>query len=99
MKIVRIQYQVRENFVQLNKMNLHAMMSDLQSNPIEGMHYSIFYLGDGRFMHLNSIEDEEAEKELSSRDTYRAFLMGLDASDPLAKLTQEDMDYVGSNVA
>lgn len=99
MKIVRVQYQVRENFVQLNKMNLHAMMSDLQSNPIEGMHFSAFYLGEGRFMHLNSLEDDEAGKELSSRDTYRAFLMGLEASDPLMKLMQEDMDYVGSNVA
>lgn len=99
MKIIRVQYQVREDYIRMNKANVRAVMRDLQNDPIEGMHYSCFYLGDGRFMHLNSSEDEEASRELSSRETFMAFQMGLKASDPILSPQAEEMEFVGSNIA
>lgn len=60
MKAVRVQYTVQEGFVEQNKSNIAAVMQDLRDNPIDGMNYSSYYLGEGKFMHLNVMANPEA---------------------------------------
>lgn len=98
MKAVRVQYTVKEEYVEQNKVNIRAVMNDLRENPISGMSYSTYYLGEGRFMHLNVMSDPNAGGQLNERQAFTDFRMALKGSGPLSPPNQEDLEVVGSNL-
>lgn len=97
MKAVSVQYQVHEDYVSQNQSNIRAVMEDLRANPIEGMHYSTYYLGEGKFMHINIARDQETLSRLGEREAFNQFRMGLRESGPLAPPQQENLEVIGSS--
>ncbi len=97
MKAVRVQYIVNEDYVDTNKANVQAVMDDLRANPIEGMNYSTYYLGEGRFMHLSVSSNPESGKLLSERESFAHFRSSLQQSSPVEPPKAEDMDLVASS--
>lgn len=97
-KSVRVQYQVIESYVEQNKANIKLVMEDLRSNPIEGMAYASYYLGEGKFMHLNHVNNEQANPELAAREIFNKFRAALKESGPIAPPKSEYLELVGSNV-
>ena len=97
MKIIRVQYTVKENYVDQNKTNIKAVMDDLRATPIEGMHYSSYYLGDGKFMHFSRSKDAETAAQLNNRELFNKFRTELKASGPIESPKAEDLELVGSN--
>ena len=99
MKIVRVQYTVKPEFVAQNRANIEAVMSDLKRNPIEGMRYSCFLLPDGgSFMHLNIARDQTAIDELTGREPFKEFQKQLKASGPVSPPKPEDLTLVGAGI-
>jgi hypothetical protein len=98
MKALRVQYTVKSEFVDQNKKNIQTVMDDLRSDPIENLMYSSFYLGEGKFMHLNVSNDPEANKKLSDRNSFTSFRVALEESQPIAPPKSEDLELVGSNI-
>ena len=97
MKAVRVQYTVKPEYVDQNKANVKAVMDDLRNNPINGMHYATYYLGDGRFMHVNVVRDGDTASLLGQRDSFNYFRNELKSSGPIEPPKSEDIDVVGSN--
>lgn len=97
MKIVRVQYQVKEEYVAQNKANIEKVMQALRDQRVDGMTYSSYYLGDGRFMHLNHIREASAQEALSNLQEFNDFRMALKASGPIQPPQSEELDMVGVN--
>ena len=98
MKSVRVEYKVKSAYVEKNKTNISAVMMDLRENPIKGMNYVSYYLGEGKFMHLSNSMNEEVASQLSKRDLFNKFRMELKASEPLEEPISIELTVVGSNV-
>jgi hypothetical protein len=98
MKTVRVQYQVRTEYVDQNKANIQAVMKDLKDNPIDGMLYAAYYLGDGNFMHVNSMVNPEAGSALNARESFTHFRTSLKASQPVQPPQSVDIELVGVNL-
>lgn len=98
MKIVRVQYTVKPEYVEQNRKNIQAVMADLQANPIEGLRYTTFQLPDGNsFMHLNLSTSAEALAQFRERASFQTFRTALKASEPLSPPKAEDLTLVGAS--
>lgn len=97
MKATRTQYVVHFDYIAKNEDNIRAVMEDLKENPIEGMHYEAFNLGEGKFMHVNVCENDAAMDQLSKRDSFTRFRNDLRESNPLVEPRSRNIDCVGSN--
>jgi hypothetical protein len=42
MKVIRVQYTVKESYVGQNKANIEKVMSDLRANPVDGFIYASY---------------------------------------------------------
>jgi hypothetical protein len=70
MKAVKVQYTVREDYVETNKRNIEAVMSELRGLNNLGLKYSSFLLDDGKtFVHFNMYRDEQTIAEITNK-TY-----------------------------
>ena len=94
---VRVQYQVQEDYVEQNKSNIKAIMDDLRNDPIDGMNYSTYYLGDGKFMHLNVSHDQQTRDLLGQRASFQNFRSALKESGPLSPPESQELEIVGSS--
>lgn len=72
-------------------------MSDLRNNPIEGLAYSAYHIGDGQFMHLSISSDEGATGLLNQRESFQKFRTELKGSGPLSPPDQATPEFVGAN--
>lgn len=97
MKVIRVSYTVQEEYIEHNKANIRAVMADLMVNPIDGMNYSSYYLGGGKFMHLNKADSEEMTKELGQREAFVHFRTELKGSQPISPPHQDECQLIGSN--
>ena len=53
MKAVKVQYTVRENYVETNKKNIKAVVSELRNMGDKGVKYSVFTEDNGQsFVHF-----------------------------------------------
>ena len=97
MKIVRVQYTVKPEYVEHNARNIQAVMADLKANPIEGLRYSTYKLPDGNsFMHLNISNTEEALANFNELESFKKFRMELKASGLVSPPKAEDLTLVGA---
>ena len=98
MKAVKVQYTVREDYVEQNKANIRKVMERLRLEPIIGMMYSSFTLADGNtFVHINIAKDEATMAMLSEVAEFGTFRKELKESGTLAPPTSEDLNLVGAN--
>jgi hypothetical protein len=74
MKVTRIQYTVRAEFVEANKRNIDAVMRELRASRNNDIKYAVYLQQDGRtFMHVVHQGTAEAERFPTSLESFKAF--------------------------
>ncbi len=97
MKAVKVQYTVKEEYVEQNKANIEKVMKRLRENPIEGMLYSSYTLDDGQtFVHINMAKNGETLSMLNEVEEFTNFRMALKASEPLNPPKSENLNLVAA---
>ncbi len=97
MKAVKVQYTVKESYVETNKQNIQAVMAELKRINNPGIKYSSFLLDDGKtFVHFGMYADEEALSVVSSLDVFQKFRQELKGSQPESPPKADDLTLVGS---
>jgi hypothetical protein len=97
MKIVKVEYQVKPDFVETNKQNILKLMDALKAKNITHFRYSSYYLGEGKFMHYHVINGEDF-LELNEMQECKDFLAALKGSQPIIAPRPIGMELVGSNL-
>ncbi|WP_184546240.1 hypothetical protein [Mucilaginibacter sp. FT3.2] len=81
MKIVRVQYTTRAQFVATNEANIAGIVAQLKQLNHPGIKYGAWLLPDGKtFMHFDQLENEEAHQVLQSLASFKKFADELWAS-------------------
>ena len=84
MKAVKVEYTVKQEFVEQNKENIKRVMDKLKENPIPGMMYSTYMKDDGKtFVHINIAKDAETLSKLNDVAEFGEFRKALKESDPI----------------
>ncbi len=97
MKAVKVQYRVKQEYIDTNKANIQKVMAALKANPIEGMYYATFTLDDGQtFVHINMSKDAETMSKLQNLEEFKSFRMALKASEPLVPPKSEALNLVAA---
>lgn len=97
MKFVKVEYQVRPDYVATNQQNIRTVMAALRAKKITSFWYSSYYLGDGKFMHTNLTVGDDFT-ELNELPEFKDFLAALKESGPLVPPKLTDMELVGANM-
>lgn len=98
MNAVKVQYTVKESFVETNKANIRQVMHDLRALNSPGIRYSTFMLEDGKtFIHFAFRINEDAQKTLSDLPSFQEFQRQLRASEPESPPQAENLSLVGSS--
>lgn len=98
MKAVKIQYTVQSPFVDTNVANIRKVMEALKANPIDGLSYTAFQLGDGQmFMHVVVARDDEAQSKIPQLPEFEAFQNALKESNPVSPPSPEELSVVGTS--
>jgi len=78
MKIIKVQYTVKPEYVEENKKKIKAVMGELKALNNPYVKYSSSILEDGKsFMHMVIYNGEEASHLPSSLDSFKDFQAGL----------------------
>ena len=81
MKVVRVQYTVRPEFVDTNQKNIAAIVLELKMLAHTGIKYYVWLLADGKtFMHFDQFENEKMHLELQNLASFKKFADDLDSS-------------------
>jgi hypothetical protein len=95
---VKVQYTVKDEYVETNKANIQQVMADLREINSPNIVYSAFLLEDGKsFVHLVLRVDDEAQKVVSELPSFQEFQRQLRESGPEAPPTAENLTLVGSS--
>jgi hypothetical protein len=98
MNAVKVQYTVKEAYVQTNKANIQRVMADLREINNPDIQYSSFLLEDGKsFVHFVMRANDEAQKSLSELPSFQEFQRQLKESGPEAPPNAENLTLVGSS--
>jgi len=97
MKSVKVQYTVKEEYVETNKKNIEQVMSDLRKLNNPGIKYNSFLLNDGKtFVHFAMYSNQESMSIVNNLDSFKNFQMGLKESQPETPPKAEDLTLVAS---
>lgn len=97
MKAVKVQYTVKPEYVETNKVNIEQVMTRLRKEPITGMQYASFLLDDGQtFVHINMAKDQATLNKLQELKEFNDFRMALKASGPVAPPKSENLNLVAA---
>ncbi|WPU97077.1 hypothetical protein SNE25_16260 [Mucilaginibacter sabulilitoris] len=81
MKIVRVQYTTRPDYVAINQQNIAAVVAELKVLNHPGIKYGTWLLPDGKtFMHFDQFESEAAHLILQELSSFKKFAEELEAS-------------------
>ena len=95
---VKVQYTVKEEYVETNKANIRQVMADLREINNTDLHYSDFLLNDGvTFFHLVMRVNDKAQKTVSELPSFQEFQRQLKESGPEVPPNAEPLTYVGSS--
>ena len=98
MNAVRVQYKVKEEYVETNKANIRQVMADLREINNPDITYSAFLLDDGKtFVHLVLRVDDAAQKTLSDLPSFQEFQRQLKESGPEVPPQAENLTLVDSS--
>ena len=99
MKIVRVTYTAKPEYVEHNQNNIKKVMSDMQAIGNPGINYNACLGADGKsFTHTAFFNSEEDEKVLLGLPAFIHFQQELRASGPETPPKQELLTLVGSTV-
>ncbi len=93
MKAVKVEYQVKPEFIEENKSNIARVLEALRRRQSVSMLYSVFYLGEGRFLPVNVAAADFSE--LTGLAEFQAFQAALKKSDPILKPVAADLETIG----
>ena len=98
MKAVKVQYTVRPEYVEQNKVNVRKVMDALKANPIVGMQYSTYTDASdpNTFIHINMCVDQETMSKLTELEEFKAFRNALQQSGPVSPPKQTKLNLVGA---
>lgn len=98
MKVVKVQYTVKNEYIEENKKNIAKVMDVLKSNPIEGMQYSSFTDEENpsTFVHINMAKDSETLSKINNIKEFKDFQQALKASQPLSPPKAVKLNLVAS---
>ncbi len=98
MRIVKVTYTARPEFVAKNSENINAVMSELRALGNAGIRYSTYLGDDGKtFMHFAHFADELLPQVLFGLESFKTFQQQLKESNPEAPIKQEVMTMVASS--
>ena len=98
MNAVKVQYTVKEEYVETNQANIRRVMADLKKLNQPDIKYSAFLLDDGRsFVHFVMRVDDEAQKTLSELPSFQEFQRQLRESEPEVAPKAENLTLVGTS--
>lgn len=81
MKVVRVMYTARPEYVATNQVNIAGIVNELKQLGHPGIKYGTWLLPDGKtFMHFDQFEDEAAHEVLTSLESFKKFATELEAS-------------------
>jgi hypothetical protein len=97
MKIVRVTYTTRAEYVAQNESNIRTVMADLRQLNNSGIVYNACLNADGKtFVHTAFFKSDEDQKILGTIASFKTFQEQLKASMPEAPPKQEILTLVGS---
>ncbi len=97
MKIIRVQYKVKPEYVVHNQENIKAVMADLRKLNNPNIKYTSFLLDDGQtFMHFAMYPDEATSQILNGVESFNKFRQELKASEPIEPPVSVNMSMVAS---
>jgi hypothetical protein len=97
MKAVKVQYTVKDEYVEMNKINIQKVMDELAEINNPGVRYSAFVLNDGNtFVHFAMYPDEETMSIVNNLETFISFRQQLKESQPEIPPKAEDLNLVAS---
>lgn len=97
MRIIRVSYRVRDEFVEVNKQNIEKVMSDLRAMNNPDIKYATFLEPDGKtFMHFAMYPNEETLQILENLNSFNSFRRELKESRPEVPPKQTDLSLVAS---
>jgi len=74
MKVTRVQYTVRSEFVEENRQNIDAVMRELRALGNNEVRYAVYLHDDGKtFMHLVHQNSAQAERLPTSLESFKHF--------------------------
>ena len=74
MKVTRVQYTVRSEFIEENKSTIDAVMRELRTLANSDVQYAVYLHGDGKtFMHLVHQNSADAERLPTSLNSFKHF--------------------------
>ena len=98
MKIVRVQYTAKQEYVEQNKENISRVMDELRKLNNPGIKYSVFMLNDGKsFMHFAMFDSEENQKIHNNLDSFKRFTSELRANGLETQPISESLSLVDSS--
>ena len=97
MNAVKVQYTVKESYVETNKQNIRKVMEALRATNHPDIKYSAFLQDDGQtFVHFVMRANEEAAQILSNLEAFQQFQQQLKASQPEVPPKAENLNLVAS---
>ncbi|KAA3658159.1 MAG: hypothetical protein DWQ04_25990 [Chloroflexi bacterium] len=97
MNAVKVQYTVKEEFVETNKQNIARVMQALRELNNPDIKYSTFLLDDGKtFVHIAMRANEAANEILPNMEAFKEFQQQLRASQPELPPKAENLTLVAT---
>ncbi|MEP7264568.1 MAG: hypothetical protein ABI772_08720 [Bacteroidota bacterium] len=97
MKIVKVTYTTKAEFVEQNQSNIKMVMSDLQKSNHAGINYNACLSADGKtFIHTAFFNTDDDQKLLNDLPSFKSFQEQLKSSGPEVPPKQELLSFVGS---
>lgn len=95
---VKVQYTVKQAYVETNKANIRLVMADLRKINSPDIQYSAWLLEDGKtFVHFVIRANDEAQKTVSELPSFQEFQRQLKESGPEAPPQAQNLGPVGSS--
>jgi hypothetical protein len=100
MKIVKVIYTAKPDYVEQNKTNIKAVMNDLQQSVTPGIFYTVCLSSDGKsFIHTAYFKSEEDQKSLNDLASFKYFQEQLKSNGLEKPPIQELLTLVNSSKA
>jgi hypothetical protein len=97
MNAVKVQYTVKESYVETNKQNISKVTAALKELNNPDIKYIAFLLDDGKtFVHFAMRANEEAANILANLEAFQQFQQQLKASQPEIPPQVENLNMVAS---
>ena len=98
MNAVKVEYTVKEEYVETNKANIARVMADLKDLGSPDIFYGAFLKEDGKtFVHFVMRASDEAQKVLSDLPSFQEFQRQLRESGPEAPPDAQDLTWVNAS--